>query len=87
MTSPLTPPVSVRLELLFDGEERDEARRLLEEDGDMGERTRIAALKLSDGSLDKLVRAIELAQTDFRDLLVAAGFAHDVRAHLAWMPE
>jgi hypothetical protein len=47
---------------------------------------RFAALKLSEGRLDRLEEAIKLAQTDWRDLLVAAGFAHDVEAHLNWLP-
>ncbi len=51
------------------------------------ERIRFAALKLSNGSLAELTRAVEIAQTDWRDVLVAAGFGHDVRAHLAWFPD
>jgi hypothetical protein len=51
------------------------------------ERYRFAALKLSEGKLDKLQHAITLAQTDWRDLLIAAGFAHDTKAHEAWLPQ
>jgi hypothetical protein len=50
------------------------------------ERVRFAALKLSGGNLEKLRQAIKLAQTDWRDLLLAAGFGHDVNAHKAWSP-
>jgi hypothetical protein len=50
------------------------------------ERIRFAALKLSRGDIEKLREAIKLAQTDWRDLLVAAGFAHDVNAHKRWSP-
>lgn len=50
------------------------------------ERVRFAALKLSTGSLAGLRRAVELAKLDARDLLMAAGFGHDVRAHEAWFP-
>ncbi len=50
------------------------------------ERIRFAALKLSDGDLGELRRAVEIAQTDWRDVLVAAGFATDVRAHESWFP-
>jgi hypothetical protein len=50
------------------------------------ERYRFAALKVSGGQLDKLKEAVALAQTDWRDLLVAAGFAHDIRAHESWSP-
>jgi hypothetical protein len=39
------------------------------------ERVRFAALKLSGGRMDKLREAVKLANTDWRDLLVAAGFA------------
>lgn len=51
------------------------------------ERLRFAALKLSEGSLQKLREAVELAKLDWRDLLMAAGFGHDVAAHAAWFPE
>jgi hypothetical protein len=51
------------------------------------ERYRFAALKLSNGNLDELRRAIELAKTDWRDLLVAADFAHDVHGHKHWLKE
>lgn len=50
------------------------------------ERVRFAALRLSDGRLDGLSKAIELAQADWRDLLVAAGFADDIQAHARWVP-
>jgi hypothetical protein len=50
------------------------------------ERIRFAVLKLSDGDVTKLLEAIELAQIDWRDLLVAAGFADDLRAHSVWWP-
>jgi len=38
------------------------------------ERIHFAVIKLSNGELDKLEAAIELAKRDWRDLLVAAGF-------------
>jgi hypothetical protein len=50
------------------------------------ERYRFAALKLSQGSIDKLKEAIALARRDWRDLLVAAEFADDIHAHESWMP-
>ena len=50
------------------------------------ERVRFAALKVSRGDLERLVDAITLAQTDWRDLLVAAGFADDIHAHREWSP-
>ncbi len=83
-----------RLELLFPTETRDLADLLLREecgnnlpfsehsDAEGLERIRIAALKVSEGRLEKLEEAVKLAQIDWRDLLVAAGFGHDVEAHL-----
>ncbi len=50
------------------------------------ERYRFAALRLSRGQLDRLREAIAVAKTDWRDLLVAAGFAHDTTEHLRWNP-
>lgn len=84
---------------LFSPEDRDEVRHLLEiecaenlpfcEDSDKYDmdRIRISALKLCDGNMDKFVEAIELAQIDWRDLLMAAGFGHDTQAHKQWSPE
>lgn len=51
---------------------------------DMVERIAAAALKKSEGSLEKLQAATELAARDWRDLLMAAGFGYDVSAHEAW---
>lgn len=50
------------------------------------DRIRIAALKLSEGNLERLREAVSLAQTDWRDVLVAAGFGNDASAHLHWAP-
>jgi hypothetical protein len=50
------------------------------------ERFQFAALKLSGGNLSRLRNAIELAKTDWRDLLMAAGFGEDTRAHACWIP-
>ena len=50
------------------------------------ERFRFAALKLSEGKMDKLREAVQLAKVDSRDLLMAAGFGQDVDAHSRWMP-
>jgi hypothetical protein len=49
------------------------------------ERLRFAALKLSKGNMENLCRAVNLAKRDWRDLLVAAGFAHSVDAHKHWV--
>jgi len=51
------------------------------------ERVRCAALKPSGGSLDKLRTAVRVAQSDWRDVPVAAGFGHSVVAHVSWLKE
>lgn len=51
------------------------------------ERFRFAALKLSGGSLDKLGGAVVLANIDWRDLLMSAGFGEDLSAHQQWEPK
>lgn len=51
------------------------------------ERIQLAVLKLSDGDADRFLAAIGLAQIDWRDVLVAAGFGYDVEAHLKWADE
>jgi hypothetical protein len=51
------------------------------------ERFRFAALKLSEGNFEKLRRAVDVAKIDWRDLLVAAGFANDLEAHKKWRIE
>jgi hypothetical protein len=45
------------------------------------ERFRFAALKVSAGDIEKLRKAIELAKKDWRDLLMALGFASDPTSH------
>lgn len=72
--------------MLFFGGDREEASRLLSEWSVEGDRVRIAALKLSNGSLEKLKEAIEMGNEDWRDLLYAAGFANDTKKHLRWIP-
>ncbi len=87
-----------RVNALFGPDDAPEAMELLERDcadnlpgleNDTPvtlERIRFAALKVSGGDLEKLVDAISLAQLDFRDLLMSAGFGYDVEAHLSWFP-
>jgi len=50
------------------------------------DRVRLAVLKLSGGELQRLRDTVALAKTDWRDVLVAAGFGNDVMAHLKWRP-
>jgi hypothetical protein len=96
--APLSQETRVRVEALFHGKNVETATALLVEHCGNNlpflekcspkqlERYRFAALKLSAGRLDKLREAVRLAKEDWRDLLVAAGFAHDARAHEKWMP-
>ena len=61
---------------------------LIERQGESGiERMQCAALKMSAGSLQRLQEAIKQAQVDWRDVLVATGFANNATAHLEWTPE
>jgi hypothetical protein len=94
----LSPETEKRIDLLFTPDLRHEVAAwlasecgrnlpLAKDASDAAvERIQFAALKVSGGDVDGLLRAIELAQIDWRDLLVAAGFAEDVRAHERWLP-
>ncbi len=92
---PLTPRLADKLTALFPtGDRRLAEQWLLSEcgpnlpggftDPTWVERVRAAALKFSAGSLDKLARATALAQQDWRDLLMGAGFGTP-EAHEVWL--
>ena len=95
MTAP-APLVQSHIARLFPPEEQEEVTRLLQEDcgtalpgtdhasPESFERVQCAVLKLSEGRMDRLYDAVALAQTDWRDLLVVAGFAEDTQAHKHW---
>ncbi|MGB5305871.1 MAG: hypothetical protein WBO57_06490 [Gammaproteobacteria bacterium] len=51
------------------------------------DRIRFSVVKLSEGDIRKLENAIELANVDWRDLFMAAGFGYDVEAHNEWYEE
>lgn len=51
------------------------------------ERIWLAVLKLSSGDADRFKNAIMLAQSDWRDLLMAAGFGDTLDAHHHWASE
>jgi len=99
MNARLTVETKRRIDALFVPGQRDEVTRLLQDecgnnlpllenfDEVQLERFRFAALKLSAGSLPKLHDAVRLAKVDWRDLLVAAGFANDINAHKQWFPD
>lgn len=95
----LTEAVLARLEASFPADLRAEVKDLLVHEcgrnlpycGEPGkdlliERIRIGVLRVSAGNMEDLLRAIELAQVDWRDLLVAAGFGESTEAHLEWWP-
>ena len=95
----LSPETLRRINILFSEENREAAKTLLYEkcgnnlpglsqtDTNAMERLRFAALKCSDGNLSQLEKAIKLAQRDWRDLLMAAGFGYDFHAHQTWEPK
>lgn len=97
--APLTTEVNLRVCLVFPREQREMASALLVKECGTNlpfcadqtpaglNRIRIAALKLSNGDLEKLKTAVDLAKRDWRDLLVSAGFANDINAHEEWLPE
>ncbi|ROQ19482.1 hypothetical protein EDC38_0064 [Marinimicrobium koreense] len=51
------------------------------------ERIHFAVLKLANGSSMDLDSAIQLAQLDWRDLIMSAGFGKDTRVHEIWAKE
>lgn len=94
----LSPKTRAHLEALFAPADLDAAQQLLvsrcgaqlpgmaqASPFDL-ERIRFAALRLSKGRVRELKSAITLAETDWRDLLVAADFAEDLGAHHRWIP-
>ena len=48
------------------------------------ERIRFSVLKLSEGKMDVLQQAIDMAKLDWRDLFMNAGFGYDTKAHIHW---
>jgi len=85
-------------EVFAEAEIPEVSRLLLEECGDnlpfcdsgtpvTAQRIRFAVLKLSNGSMSELESWIRHSKIDWRDVLMAAGFAKDVTAHLDWNPE
>ena len=61
----------------------DTSRRLRER---FGAHPNCSPHKRSGGNIVDLLNAVHLAQTDLRDLLMAAGFGFDAKAHLSWEP-
>jgi len=48
------------------------------------DRVHFAIIKLSNGNIESLKSAVNMAKKDWRDLLVCAEFATDVKAHITW---
>lgn len=98
---PLSQETQERLNVLFHGKDRQTAARSLSwfgsglagwpgkdpKDPKSLERIRFAVLKLSQGSLAEMEWWMDQARRDWRDVLVEAGFAHDVKAHESWFPD
>jgi hypothetical protein len=95
MTPKLSPKTTQLIEAIFNPQEVKEASYWIEEEcgnkipfyEDRNEyeleRIRFAAIKLSNGGILDLLKAIDLAQIDWRDLLMGAGFGN-VKAHETW---
>ena len=91
----LSAETQLRIDLLFSPDQRDQVANLLATKcgnnlpfletrnvNDL-ERFQFAALKLSNGTIQGLQNAIDLANLDWRDLLMSAGFGHDINAHVS----
>src|SRR4051812_47442816 len=97
-SQPLSPATRDRLNIVFASADRDAAENMLVEQCGSNlplleklspvelERIRFAAIKVSGGNLAGLRNAIDLANTDWRDLLMSAGFGHDLAEHERWKP-
>ena len=97
MTPQLSPRTKQLVEIFFSQKDVSEASQWLEEEcgnnlpscgqqDEYGmERIRFAAIKLSKGNLLKLLKEIDEARMDWRDLLMAADFGIDVNAHEYWI--
>lgn len=94
----LTPLVEDRIASVFEEAQREDARTMIRERCGFGlplmhtldpqayDRVRLAAIKLSGGTLEGLESVICNAQTDWRDVLMAADFGYNAEAHLNWAP-
>ncbi len=96
---PINQETEKRIDRLFTPEDREVARTLLRDECGANlfprrenppeseiERIRFAVLNLSKGEIDTLKKAVEQAKTDWRDVLVWAGFENDPEKHRSWLP-
>ena len=79
--TPLSPEVQAQVELVFSPELQAEAAAILAEQCGTNiprwemagiDRLRLAALKLSQGRIEKLQKAVDMAKRDLRNVLMAA---------------
>ena len=96
--TPLSDATNQRLHALFVEGLAAEARTLLSNEcaenlpfmkaatPESLERIRFAVLRVSGGDIDQLKATISVSKADWRDVLVAAGFAQDPSAHQRWLP-
>ena len=99
MTPKLSPRTKQLVEVIFPSNAVEDAARWLEEecgnnipfcekhDEYQMERIRFAVIKLSKGNINKLLKAIDEARMDWRDLFMAADFGYDTSAHEKWAEE
>ena len=100
MSPKLSPETQRRVDMMYPPEQREEVTRYLvkqcghnipptrpDEDEFAFERLRFAALKVSNGDIEVLKKAINLAKEDYRELLGAAGFAGSTTKHKRWFPK
>lgn len=100
MSPKLSPATQQRVQIMYPPEKQEEVTRLLveecghnippinlDEDEFAFEPLRFAALKVSNGDVDVLKKAIDLAKEDYRELLGAAGFSWSTTKHEKWLPK
>ncbi len=89
LLSPGLAKLQQSISILFDTEDYESVILMLDELPRDGRqpflRLKLAAIRRSGGSLQRLESAVELGKQDFRDLLMSAGFG-DPNAHLRWVP-
>jgi hypothetical protein len=92
MSQPLTNRTKQLIERIADQSVKAEILALFESEGalygpptvEVLERVRFSVVKLAMQGHEKFKGAERLYRTDTRDLLVAAGFANDLKAHENW---
>ncbi len=52
--------------------------------GELIDRVQLAAIRGSAWNIEKIGKAVSLANIDWRDVLVGAGFANSLSAHKTW---